>query len=153
MISVKTIGGITYREFLLDANQEANAPISLIQLELYQRTTGNASDYSDLGSLRWQLTPTGASNQVILSGHHGSGSGDMYAYIPDNLFDTEFGNYVYLYSKFGLPGEYASDDGFEEWAVQSPSAPVPEPGTLMLIALGMLGLAVFGKRKLNRETY
>ena len=31
------------------------------------------------------------------------------------------------------------------------SAPVPEPGTMMLLGLGMLGLAVYGKRRMNKE--
>lgn len=30
-------------------------------------------------------------------------------------------------------------------------APVPEPGTMMLLGFGMLGLAIFGKRRMNRE--
>lgn len=31
------------------------------------------------------------------------------------------------------------------------STPVPEPGTMVLLGAGMLGLAVFGKRRMNRE--
>lgn len=31
------------------------------------------------------------------------------------------------------------------------SAPVPEPGTMMLLSFGMLGLAIYGKRRLNKE--
>lgn len=30
-------------------------------------------------------------------------------------------------------------------------APVPEPGTMVLLGAGMLGLAIFGKRRMNRE--
>lgn len=30
-------------------------------------------------------------------------------------------------------------------------APVPEPGTMMLLGIGMLGMAVYGKRRMNKE--
>jgi hypothetical protein len=29
--------------------------------------------------------------------------------------------------------------------------PIPEPGTMMLVGLGMLGMAVYGKRRMNKE--
>jgi hypothetical protein len=32
-----------------------------------------------------------------------------------------------------------------------PPAAVPEPGTMMLLGMGMLGLAVYGKRRMNKE--
>jgi hypothetical protein len=30
-------------------------------------------------------------------------------------------------------------------------APVPEPGTMMLLGIGMLGMAVYGKRRMNKQ--
>ena len=34
---------------------------------------------------------------------------------------------------------------------QSGPIPTPEPGTMMLLGFGMLGLAVYGKRRMNKE--
>lgn len=42
-----------------------------------------------------------------------------------------------------------SPDGFDVNAVGV--APVPEPGTMMLLGIGMLGMAVYGKRRMNKE--
>lgn len=35
--------------------------------------------------------------------------------------------------------------------VGNTTAPVPEPGTMVLLGAGMLGLAIFGKRRMNKE--
>ena len=38
-----------------------------------------------------------------------------------------------------------------QMAIREVATPVPEPGTMMLLGFGMLGLAVFGKRRMNKE--
>jgi hypothetical protein len=54
-------------------------------------------------------------------------------------------------SLIGLSGGYYI--GLDNVSVtQTGAAPVPEPGTMMLLGLGMAGLAVFGKRRMNRES-
>ncbi|WP_236026060.1 PEP-CTERM sorting domain-containing protein [Geomonas azotofigens] len=48
------------------------------------------------------------------------------------------------------------DESFKEvkqidFSYLKETPPVPEPGTVMLLGVGMLGLAVFGKRRMNKE--
>ena len=78
--------------------------------------------------------------------NHGSGSGDMFAYVPDDLFVG--GSYVYLYSMFGVNNANTAD--FEEWSIRLAGGdtpptppPVPVPGA---VVLGMFGLFMAGKK-------
>ena len=115
------IGGTMFREFLLDINQKSSQPLlSLDELRIYLGASGNLTGYSAAAkqlaglSAIYDLDASG-DNEVLLDYrlNSGSGSGDMFVYVPDALFTG--GNYVYFYSKFGL--EYASNAGFQEWSV------------------------------------
>ena len=139
------LDGISYREFLLDINQtKPNSLLSLDALKIYQGDTGDRS-----GPITsWTDNPIydmGEDNYIKLdySLNNGSGSGDMFAYIPESMFDDKI-PYVYLYSEFGA--EFGANAGPEEWAVRmiaetTTGTVVPVPAAVLL---GMLGLGVMG---------
>jgi hypothetical protein len=159
------IGGVAYREFLLDINQTAaNPELSLNELQIYQRATAltTANTLAALTAAPSALVydlDTGTDDRIQLNYNlnSGSGSGDLFVYIPNSLFSGTTG-FVYLYSQFGQdlsPNAtgtmFSSNDGFEEWAVRTPGGTtVPEGGTVIaMLGMGLLGLAI-AKRNLVR---
>ena len=159
-VPVVNINGTAYRQFLLDIN-ESNGQnrelLSLDRLQIFQSPNGNISQYANLGTKIYDLDGTG-NNAVLLNYdlNHGSGSGDMFANIPDALFDPSL-PYVNLYSLFGntMGADGTSDAGFEEWATLGGNTPpvneVPAPATLLFAALGcgvgMVGYTIRSVRK------
>lgn len=113
------VNGVEYYQFLLDVNEAGGnkSLISLDSLQLYTSETGSktTADVRSLGTLRYDM----GDNWVLLdaSRNSGSGSGDMFAYIPKSLFaGAADEDYLYLYSKFGMADDAESEAGFEEWA-------------------------------------
>ena len=151
-----------YRQFLLDINQQncgqnkpncTNKFLSLDSLNIYLGSTGGLlkSNPDDLGTSVYKLTADNIKLNYSLNS--GSGSGDMFAYIPDAFF-TGSNKYVYLYSKFGE--QYANNAGFEEWAVlkgtgtpgNPPPTVTPEPASMVLFSTGLLsGIGAFLRKK------
>jgi hypothetical protein len=148
-----TKGGVSYYQFLLDINQQGSDPLlNLNELEIY---LGNAPDLSGFtpgsgfganSTLVYDID-TGSDNGILLDYNlnSGSGSGDMYAYIPTASF-TGPNQWVYLYSNFGVPNN--NNDGYEEWAaVVGPNTPqpIPLPASVWggLTLLGLMGAAKF----------
>ncbi|MBI4355957.1 MAG: PEP-CTERM sorting domain-containing protein [Candidatus Omnitrophica bacterium] len=164
-----TIDGIQYREFLLDINQNASDNPSLLSLDEIQiflsgtanqsveTFTGGILDLTD-ASLVYRLD-AGSDSWIKMNYtlNHGSGSGDMFAYIPETLFANVYtgsNKFVYLYSRFGE--NHVNNDGFEEWAVREGGGPepgpdagptIPEPTSLFLMGTGLLSW--LGARRLR----
>jgi len=169
-VPIVTIGGIAYREFLLDANQAAgNTNIPLNQVQLFQSSadvglTGaftdatastNASISFPSATLVFQMsapsTSAADSHTVLVSSGNGSGTLDMALYVRSDLFSNTPNSFVTLFSQLGTPpGSPDSSDGFEEWKVRETSGiteVVPEPSTMALAALGAMGFLGYGLRR------
>jgi len=158
-IPTVTIGGVVYREFLLDDNQTGSDPaITLKELEFY--TVNNNPNIDSLqtlrstGTLAYKLDnaashPEGVDVLIHTDLSNGSGAADLFVYIRDDAFKSFGANTnLYLYSKF-----QDNNDGFEEWSVlipphtnpnpPEPPSVVPAPPSVVLLGIGGIGLVGF----------
>ena len=142
------VGNTSYFKLLLDINQSNSHPLlSLDQLQFYTSPTGSqtTTNISSLGTLRYSFSP-GDAVYLDASRNHGSGSGDMFAYLPTSAFaGTSSSDFVYLYSHLG--NTHPSNDGFEEWSLVV--NPVPEASTFFPV-IGLI-VAVVSTYELRRR--
>jgi hypothetical protein len=102
-----TVGGVTYRELVLDVKQPRHSPtVTLDELRLYVSNSPKLTGYNPKAGTLGGLTAVydldaGGDNWVKLNARlNGSnGRGDALVYVPDSLLSG--GEYLYLYSKLG----------------------------------------------------
>jgi SdrD B-like domain len=131
-IPVVTIGGVAYRQILLNINQTMNAPyLSLDELRVFVGNTGTLTGYNPAthrlsGQSAVFDLDSGGDVSVKLNANLNAGTSapDAVVLIPDVAFTgANASTFVYLYSKFS-----GANGGFEAWAVADvPSVPPPPP--------------------------
>ncbi|MEP6936984.1 MAG: hypothetical protein ABI871_02840 [Chthoniobacterales bacterium] len=158
--STVSLNGTQYFKLLLDVNEPNSASlISLDKLQIYTSPTASqtTTNVSSLGVLRYDLDSAGDSYVLIdAARNHGSGSGDIYAYIPvANFAGASSSDYVYLFSRFGdqEAADATSAGGFEEWSIVKNVTPVPEMSALFPIVglmAAVLSTNVLRRRRMAR---
>jgi hypothetical protein len=151
------VGGVGYREFLMDADQEGGDDryLSIDELVIRLEATDNLTAYDSAfsGPVVFDLDSGGVDRSVLVNASlfaSGSGTGDLRVLIPDASF-VGTNPYVYLYALMGE--NVVANDGFEEWAIRVGGTPppppvVPVPGAILLGALGIGGVGLLRQRKL-----
>ena len=151
------INGVANYQFLLDANQTGSQPsITLDKFQLFLSSAPKAPNLTlaGLGTPVFNIDGggVGSDRQVNLVvqntggndpfGNHGSGSGDLYVYVPVSEVGGSATDFLTLYAEFGGGNapNYENNDGFEEWAVVNTQQVADASGTLMLLGIGLMGL-------------
>jgi uncharacterized repeat protein (TIGR01451 family) len=116
-------GGVIYREFQLDINEQNNDPqwyLSLDKFQVWVTNNPNITGYSE-GSNAFASGATKVYDlgdnwiKMDYRANAGSGKRDYRVLIPQYMFDGKTGDYVVIFTRFG--DNFPSDDGFEEWGV------------------------------------
>lgn len=148
--------GVDYWSFILDIDQAPGSDpyLTLAELKVYltadpalsDLSPASATNFYDLGVGNTVLMDYTLNLTVDNGGGGGSGKADMVVDIPIPANLSGFTNVV-LYSKFT-----GDNDGPEEWSYLAGGngTSVPEPSTITLLGLGLVGISGFGRRKFKK---
>ena len=173
VIANPTTGNLGYVEVLLDINEANSSSKQLLSMRKFQvfvhnnpnitgyvgasPTDGASTDhFSSPSTLVYDMDANATDYRVDLQYdfNSGSGSGDLYVFVPWTVFAGRSEQYLTLFSSFGKTASdpngsgspYASDAGFEEWAVRTGTSSTTGggPSAVPLPSTASAGMGLFG---------
>lgn len=135
-IPVVNVGGVAYREFILDINQRNLLPLlSVDSVRIFTSSQGNLDQYNQrTDTLRgaqevFNLDARGDVSLILNSRLGRNGVGDMTLLVPSSNFGSNPNAFVYLYSEMGGVFGAWGNGGAESWSVRpvTPTSPPPPP--------------------------
>lgn len=118
---------------------------ALLTLNYHDDNTGDCSEEAEFDDNNFGLTDDEFTLNFI--GNSLFGSRDFHLHVSKNTthldFELEAEKGDFFLDSSTLYIEYKYCDAPD-------SVPVPEPGTILLLGFGMLGMAIYGKRRMNK---